>query len=165
MTADTSPSTPPPVNHPPLRTGPDGRLQTEKDGQWITVNVSRCFPWTDPDHFFSLRGDDGREVAFVNDPSQLTTESQTALSLALTRSTFVFEVTRIEKIYRDIELRVWLVDTHQGPRKFETELDSWPDTIPGGGWLIRDVTGDLYRIPPQDKLDAASRKLFWAFLD
>jgi hypothetical protein len=31
--------------------------------------------------------------------------------------------------------------------------------------LLQDVAGDLFRIPPGDRLDAKSRKLLWAFVD
>ena len=69
------------------------------------------------------------------------------------------------RIGQDIELRVWEVETKAGSRKFQTELDSWPEPITGGGWIIRDITGDLYRIPRPEELDQASRSLLWAFLD
>jgi hypothetical protein len=34
-----------------------------------------------------------------------------------------------------------------------------------GGLLIRDVGGDLYRLPAPETLDARSRELLWAFVD
>jgi len=95
----------------------------------------------------------------------LDTPSRAALQKALAMAAFVFEITRIDDIRQDIELRVWEVTTDKGPRRFQTELDSWPETVPGGGWLLRDVTGDLYRFPPVEKMDRSTRKKFWAFQD
>ena len=43
--------------------------------------------------------------------------------------------------------------------------DEWPRELAGGGILIRDVSGDLYRIGEPAKLDARSRKLLWAYVD
>jgi hypothetical protein len=37
--------------------------------------------------------------------------------------------------------------------------------LPDGGLLLRDLAGDLYRLPDKSALDARSRKLLWAFVD
>jgi hypothetical protein len=37
--------------------------------------------------------------------------------------------------------------------------------LPKGGLLIRDVAGDLYRLPDPKTLDRKSRELLWAFVD
>jgi hypothetical protein len=37
--------------------------------------------------------------------------------------------------------------------------------LPSGGLLIRDVAGDLYRLPEPETLDKKSRALLWAFVD
>lgn len=37
--------------------------------------------------------------------------------------------------------------------------------MPGGGLLIRDVMGDLYRVADPGRLDRHSQKLLWPFLD
>ena len=37
--------------------------------------------------------------------------------------------------------------------------------LPGGGLLIRDVGGDLYRLADPKGMDRASRELLWAFVD
>lgn len=148
-----------------LQTGEDGRLQAFADGEWKPVQVHRCFPWTEPEHFISLRDTDGKEVALVDDPASLDEASRAAVQKALAMAAFVFEITSIDDIRQDIELRVWSVKTDKGARRFQTELDAWPDSVPGGGWLLRDVTGDLYRFPPIEKMDRATRKKFWAFQD
>lgn len=150
----------------PLRTGPDGQLQAMgADGRWVPVSVFRCFPWTAPEGHLSLRDVQGEEVAYVVDAALLDAESRKALEAALSLAGFTFAITGIDSIQEDFELRVWKVRTAQGKRTFQTELDAWPEALPGGGWLLRDVTGDLYRFPPVDKLDPASRLKFWAFMD
>jgi hypothetical protein len=57
------------------------------------------------------------------------------------------------------------VRTSQGDRSFQTRLDDWPRRLPDGGLLIRDITGDLYRIADVACLDGKSRALLWAFVD
>lgn len=150
---------------PRLITGPDLQLRVIQPHRTLPVQVSRCFPWTEPSRFLSLRDRDGQEIAFIDDPARLDPNSRAALDRALALSSFVFTIQRIHRVEQDIELRVWDVQTDRGPRRFQTELDHWPDPLPGGGWLLRDVTGDLYRFPQLQQMDRSSRRLFWAFQD
>ena len=78
---------------------------------------------------------------------------------------FVLEVTRVLDIEEEVEIRQWTVETRQGKRAFQTHLDDWPRVLPGGGLLIRDVAGDLYRLGDPKQMDRASRELLWAFVD
>ena len=148
-----------------LRTGADGRIQCKSDEAWVPVRVVRCFPWSSPDRHFSLRDKDGKELALVEDPGGLDSDSKIALECSLAASASCLEIRKIRRIGQDIELRVWEVGTTAGDRKFQTELDTWPEPVSGGGWIVRDITGDLYRIPRPEELDQSSRRLLWAFLD
>ena len=148
-----------------LRTGPDGRLQCKSSDTWTPVRAVRCFPWISADRYFSLRDRDGKEAALVENPSDLDGISRQALELAVAGSASCLEIRKIRRLWQDIELRVWEVGTKAGGRKFQTELDAWPEPVPGGGWIVRDITGDLYRIPRPEELDQTSRTLLWAFLD
>jgi hypothetical protein len=148
-----------------LRISGFGALEVNTDQGWTEVGVHRCFPWMEPTRFISLRVSEGEELALVRQLDDLTGPSHQALAASLQPATFAFEVRRIEAINKDLELRVWVVDTAQGLRTFETELDDWPREVAGGALLIQDVGGDLYRIADHTKLDAKSQKLLWAFLN
>jgi len=149
------------------------RLEHRADGQlWATrgedaraVRVRRAFPWSEPGRFISLRDADDRELALVADPRALDAESRAALEAALEAAGFVFVVSGVTEIEEEVEIRSWRVTTLQGPRAFQTRLDEWPRALPGGGLLIRDVAGDLYRIDDLAALDAKSRELLWAYVD
>jgi hypothetical protein len=144
---------------------PDGRLWAERKGEARAVSVRRCFPWSEPGRYVSLRDDDDQEFALVADLNDLDGTSRAALETALAEAGFVFHVTGIRDVDEEIEIRVWRVDTVQGPRRFQTRLDDWPRELPGGGILIRDVAGDLYHVPDPGALDRKSRQLLWAFVD
>lgn len=154
------PETPPPV----LELGADGRLRAHTLEASTAVVVKRCFPWSEPTRYISLRDADQGEVALVRDPADLTPASREALGLAMAQAGFVFEVTRVIDVDEEVEIRHWQVDTRQGARSFQTRLDDWPRALPGGGFLIRDVAGDLYRLPEPDKMDKNSQELLWAFV-
>ena len=143
----------------------DGSLWAMRDGEERAVWVRRCFPWSEPARYLSLRDDDEEEFALVRDPAELDTRSREALEAALAVAGFVFEITRVLEIEEEVEIRHWRVETGQGPRAFQTRLDDWPRTLPHGGLLIRDLTGDLYHLGRPAALDRQSRALLWAFVD
>lgn len=161
------------VREPLIENGTGLRLEHRADGQlWVTqgenesaVRVRRAFPWSEPGRFLSLRDHEDVEVALVPDPAELDPESRRALEQALVQAGFVFDVTAVQEIDEEVEIRTWRVETRQGPRTFQTRLDDWPRMLPGGGLLIRDVAGDLYRLQHLARLDRKSRELLWAFVD
>lgn len=150
---------------PRLTNGADGRLRVETGERVVPVVVRRCFPWSEPVKYISLRDDDNAEVLLVVDPARLDATSRQVLEAALAAAGFVLEVTRVVSVEEEIEIRHWTVETRQGPRAFQTRLDDWPRVLPGGGVLIRDVAGDLYQVPAAAELDGKSRELLYAFVD
>ena len=143
----------------------DGRLWAGQGPAARPVVVRRCFPWSEANRWISLRDDDQKEVALVEDPALLPEASRAALLEALAEAGFVFEVTRVTQVEEEVEIRHWRVETRQGNRTFQTRLDDWPRALPGGGFLLRDVAGDLYRLPGPAGMDRKSRELLWAFVD
>jgi hypothetical protein len=150
---------------PTLRIAADGRLVVLVGGEPVPVRLRQCFPWSEPGLHLSLRDDEDREVAIVDDPAELEPESRQALEQALAEAGFVLEVTRVLDIDEEVEIRQWTVETRQGRRSFQTHLDDWPRALPNGGILIRDVAGDLYRLAAPSRMDKKSRELLWAFVD
>jgi len=143
----------------------DGSLWAMRDGGESAVSVRRCFPWSEPTRYLSLRDEEDGEFALVRDPAELDARSRAALDMALAVAGFVFEITRVLEIEEEVEIRRWRVETKQGPRTFQTRLDDWPRLLPHGGLLIRDLAGDLYHLAEPAALDRESRDLLWAFVD
>jgi hypothetical protein len=108
----------------------DGLLRVVQNDQSIAVRVRRCFPWSEPVRFLSLRDADDDEVAFVADPAALDDDSRRALEDVLVEAGFVFELLEVFAIEEEVELRDWRVMTAQGPRSFQTRLDDWPRELP-----------------------------------
>lgn len=143
----------------------DGQLWATRDGVERAVTVRRCFPWSEPGRFVSLRDHEDEEFALVGDAAALDAPSREALQEALAAAGFVLQVTRVLEIEEEVEIRRWHVVTRQGRRRFVTRLDDWPRALPGGGLLIRDVAGDLYHLGDPAGMDPESRELLWAFVD
>ncbi len=143
----------------------DGQLWATSNGDERAVRVHRCFPWSEPGRFLSLRDTDNEEFALVASVDELCAGSRRVLQEALVEAGFVLEVTGITDVDEEVEIRSWRVETRQGARTFQTRLDDWPTQLPGGGIVIRDVSGDLYHVADPDGLDDRSRKWLWAFVD
>lgn len=143
----------------------DGQLWARLDDEERAVRVHRCFPWSEPGRFLSLRDTDDDEFVLVSSIEDLDGGTRRVLEGAVAEAGFVLEVTRIEEVEEEIEIRRWKVDTRQGARSFQTRLDDWPTEVPGGGIVIRDVAGDLYHVTDPDGMDEKSRRWLWAFVD
>lgn len=128
------------------------------------VNVKRCFPWSQPDHFFSLRDDDGKEVMLVEKLDDLSHSSRRALLSVLRESGFVFTIEKVLVVEQEFDLRYWKVETSQGRRKFQTEVDDWPRSLSEQSFLIQDLAGDLYFIENEKELDEKSRALIEPYI-
>ena len=146
-----------------LTRGADGQLWAELGGRRAAVVVRRCFPWSDPLRHISLRDRHQREFAFVGDASELDRASRATLESALAVAGFLLEITVVEDVSQEVEIRNWVVGTRQGARRFQTRLDDWPVEIAGGGLLIHDLAGDVYHVPDPEALDPASRKWLWPY--
>ncbi len=114
----------------------DGRLWATRGGTERAVWVRRCFPWSEPARFVSLRDDDQQEFALVRDPADLDAASRGVLEEALVAAGFVFQITRVTAIEEEVDIRHWRVETRQGTRSFQTRLDTWPRVLQHGGLLV-----------------------------
>src|SRR3989442_10924874 len=108
----------------------DGRLWAGRGDAARAVWVRRCFPWSDPGRFLSLRDDAEEEFALVRDPAELDAESQRVLEAALVAAGFVFTITRVVAIDEEVEIRHWRGGTPQGGRALPTRVDRRPRAVP-----------------------------------
>ncbi len=154
-----------PQSAPKLERRIDGQLWATTGEKESPVRVHRCFPWSEPQRYVSLRDDEQHELAFVTDAGDLDSASRHALEQALAEAGFILEILAIDEIHEEVEIRRWVVQTRQGQRSFQTRLVDWPRAVPGGGLVIRDVAGDLYHVARPNAMDEKSRGLFWAFVD
>jgi hypothetical protein len=135
------------------------------DGSSVIVQAYPCFPWSEPSQYISLRDFENKELVLVADPSLLDEDSRSALESGLGGSGFVFRIQRIVSVEVEFEIRNWIVTTEQGERSFQTRLDEWPRTMPGGGFQLRDVAGDIFYVPPLKELDVRSRDVLSDYVD
>jgi hypothetical protein len=137
---------------PRLQRRPDGRLGVLRGEELTPVRPVRCFPWSRPGAYVSLRDDADEEVGFVVDPAALDAGSRAVLQEELAQAGFVLHIRRILSVREELEIRVWRVETEEGARTFQTSRDEWPRTLAEGS--LRAAA-----------LDPTSRRVLWAFTD
>src|SRR3989442_3922960 len=107
----------------------DGSLWAVRGGEERAVAVRRCFPWSEPARYLSLRDSEEEEFAVVRDPADLDGRSRAALEMALAVAGFVFELTRLLEIHEGGEIRHSCVQTLQGPRTCPIRLAHCARTV------------------------------------
>lgn len=122
------------------------------------VRPVRLFPLTDPQHWISLVGDHGRELACIEDPATLSEEQRSVLNASLARRDFVPVIRRIGNITRAPEGHDWHVETDRGPTVFRIETDESIQSLGGGRLVIIDKLGTRYLVPDIQALDRDSRR-------
>ena len=144
---------------------PSGEFGFSRDGEVIPVRTRRCFPWSEPTRFVTLRDGEDKELVLIEDLNALEPDSRAMIHEALAEADFVLEVESVLSVETEIDIRVWRVRTRQGECQFQTKMDDFPEVMPEGGLLFRDVVGNLFRVPATESLDERSRKLLWAYID
>lgn len=143
----------------------DGRFLAAWAGQQCHVNVTTCFPWSAPTAYISLRDMEGGEVALIPSLDDIDGETRAVLESALQEAAFAFEITSVNTVRKEFEIRQWDVQCAQGPRVFQTKSDEYPQILPPHGLLITDVAGDVYVVQDWTTLDRHSRKELALFVD
>ena len=149
-----------------LRTAADGRLHVHVDGRCVPVRLRQCFPWSEPGLHLSLRDDEDREVAIVDDPADARRRvAARARAGARRGGVRARGDPRAGYRRRSRDPAVDGRDTSRGRGRSRRTSTIGRATLPNGGLLIRDVAGDLYRLAAPESMDKKSRELFWAFVD
>ncbi len=128
------------------------------------IQVKKCFPWTHPLEYLSLRDVEDSEVYLVENLTQLDAESRKNLASYLDKSDYIHEIVKVVDVIEDVELRNYKIATKGGERSIQTRLDDWPSLQDDGGVIIQDLNGDLFRIPTPETLDENSRELLSTYI-
>lgn len=122
------------------------------------VRPVRLFPLTDPQQWIGLVGEDGRELACIEDPATLSEEQRGVLNTALAMRDFVPVIRRIIQITRAPEGHDWHVETDRGTTVFRIETDESIQSLGAGRLVIIDKLGTRYLVPHVTELDKDSRR-------
>lgn len=140
------------------------QLYLQKNEDEYEIQVKKCFPWTHPLEYLSLRDVEDNEVFLVENLTQLDADSRKNLAQYLKKSDYIHEIVKVVEVIEDVELRNYQITTQGGDRSIQTRLDDWPNVQEDGAVIIQDLNGDLFRISSPNKLDQKSKELLSTYI-
>jgi len=147
---------------PDLRRESNGHLTfVPGDGQKPVkeCRVARCFPWSMPERFISIRNKDGNELHLFDSIEDVPEGCRPVVTEELGAQEFVPRILRVHEIDDTFEIIVWKADTDRGPVEFQVKDDEDVRALTDDCIVIRDHTGMLFEIPDIGELDERSRAL------
>ena len=150
-----------PASWPRLSRAPDGsvRLQTAADAAPVDgCTVARCFPWSVPDAYFSVRDKEGVERYLAPSLSDLEPESRRVAEEELAGIERPLQILAVRAVDDRFDIGVWQVDTERGAIEFQVRHEEDIRAVGGGRVVIRDHRGVVFVIPDLAALDTRSRQ-------
>ena len=128
----------------------DKSLNVLYNNIWTQVELKNCFPENFPNGYYSIRDEHKNELFLLKSLDELDEVNLKTVKDYLRFKNFVFEITGIYSITEEFGIRNWSVETKEGGRLFQTELDFWPIELKSGDILVRDIYTDQYLIKSLD---------------
>lgn len=139
-----------------------GRAEPAKDAR-----VSRCFPWSLPDTYISIRDNDGKEIVMLHSLAELDPESRAVVEHELRDKVFNPVILRViehkrdfgASSKRDFGVRALTVETDRGEITFHIKSREDVRLLSATRAIFRDPDGNIYEVPDLAALDEHSRKV------
>lgn len=104
---------------------PDGGLCLVQDGERQPIGqIVRCFPFSSPDAWISLRAPDGAELALLKSLDGLPPEGLNRVRQALAARYHIPRIRRILAVTSGAGGALWRVETDDGPMDFRLRGDA-----------------------------------------
>ena len=138
------------------------------DGEVVErVTPVRAFPFSDPEHGFSLVDAESHEVLWLDSINDLNAADRALVDEALASREFMPVITRIDSVSSFNTPSTWQVNTEQGKTQLVLKGEEHIRRINGMGGnnlLISDNHGIQFLIKDVTQLDKHSRRLLDRFL-
>jgi len=128
------------------------------------VSIVRAFPIDAPDEAVSILGQDGHELAWITQLSDVDAQSRELITTELAQREFTPIIERLESVSSFATPSTWTVQTNRGLTSFVLKGEEDIRRLRDRSLLITDSHGVTYRILNLLALDRWSRKLLDRFL-
>lgn len=147
---------------------PGGFVRLEYDGKtYPRVAVHRCFPYSDPNKYISIRepDNDGREIGLIEDLKAMPRDVQKMLNEQMNLRYFAPKILKLHDVKSEYGYSYWDVTTDRGRCRFTASM--------GGGsvysigkdrYIVRDLDGNRFEIPDLYALSAREIKKLDLFI-
>lgn len=128
-----------------------GFLQLTFGGKtYPRVAVHRCFPFSDPTRYISIREPegDGREIGLIDDLKALPGDTRRLLEDQMALRYFTPKIQRVRDIKEEYGYSYWDVQTDRGDCRFTVRMGgSNVYAIGKNRYLVNDLDGNRFEIP------------------
>ena len=124
----------------------------------VDVRVVRCFPWSVPDSYVSVRNDKGKEVAMLRSLDALDAPNRETVEQELKDKVFNPKILRVIEFKHEFGVTQIQAETDRGEVTFQIRSRDDIRVLSATRALFRDVDGNTYELPDVNALDAAGRK-------
>ncbi|MAE65607.1 MAG: hypothetical protein CMJ18_15165 [Phycisphaeraceae bacterium] len=145
-----------------LQRNEQGDLVLERPGESpvTPVRVVRCFPWSMPDRYISVRDPEkGVELALIVDPATVDERTRRLIDEELAAQDFVPRITKVERVDDRFEVTAWQMQTDRGAVELQIKSSDDIRYLEDRRVLFRDHAGGLFEIPDLAALDEQSQQL------
>lgn len=138
-----------------------GRLTLHRPGAEPVgpVRLARCFPWTAPDEYLSIRDSNGVEVHLLVTRAGLDPATEALIAEELAAQEFFPRITRVAAVDDRFDVMVWNVETDCGPIELQIEHAEDIRLRDDGRVTFKDHAGGAFIVDDIARLDPRSRRL------
>ncbi len=144
-----------------------GKLTVHMAGEAEPIanaSVARCFPWSLPEGYISVRDSEGREVVLLDSLADLDDESRQVVAEELRHKVFRPQIVRVFSCRTEFGVTSIAAQTDRGEVTFQIASRDDVRLLSATRAIFRDVDGNTYELPDADELDADSRRRLHSFL-
>ncbi|HOF18938.1 MAG TPA: DUF1854 domain-containing protein [Phycisphaerae bacterium] len=144
-----------------LERNPAGQLVVhlpDREAPVVDAGAARCFPWSMPDQYISLRDADGKELVLLRSMDELDPASRKVLDEELQGKVFNPVITRVVEFKHEFGVTNVTAETDRGTVTFQIRSRDDVRVLSDRRALLRDADGNSYELSDLDALDPASRK-------
>lgn len=142
---------------------PAGQLIAHLEGYdepVVDVRVARCFPWSVPDEYVSVRNCEGREIALLRSLKELDPDSRKIIEREIHDRVFNPKIKRVIECRDEFGVTSVRAETDRGEVTFQIRSRDDVRVLSPTRALFRDADGNTYELEDLDALDSTSRKHF-----
>ncbi len=135
-----------------------------RDEPIADARVARCFPWSLPEGYISVRDSDGREIVLLESLADLDEASREVVAEELRHKIFRPKITRVMSCRMEFGVTSISAETDRGEVTFQISSRDDVRLLSSTRALFHDVDGNTYELPDVDALDPESKRKLHALL-
>ena len=129
-----------------------------RDEPIVDAKIARCFPWSLPEAYVSIRDGDGKEVALLETLESLDDASRQIIERELADKVFNPKIKRIIDFKHEFGVTSITAETDRGEVTFQIKSRDDVRVLSPTRAFFRDVDGNTYELPDRSKLDSTSKR-------